>query len=117
LALPASASAQAAARTPGQAAAMRNSGGRPIHNESNRVAKWKPVAVPYRRTGLTARQQQMQALRADASLAEQDRHVKARAIMQDSDSKIEAVMNDTQKQQFEQMLAERRAHRNRQPQA
>jgi hypothetical protein len=66
LALPASASAQAAARTPGQAAAMRNSGGRPIHNESNRVAKWKPVAVPYRRTGLTARQQQMIAKLADA---------------------------------------------------
>jgi hypothetical protein len=40
------------------------------------------------------------------------------AIMQDSNSKIEAVLNDTQKQQFEQMLAARRAHQhNRQPQS
>jgi len=65
----------------------------------------------------TDRQQQMQSLRADTSLTQQDRRTKARAIMQDSKSKIEAVMNDTQKQQFEQMLAERRSHHNRQPQA
>ncbi|HEV2484159.1 MAG TPA: hypothetical protein VGT08_01395 [Terracidiphilus sp.] len=66
---------------------------------------------------LADRQQQMQSLRADTSLNQQDRRAKARAIMQDSKSKIEAVMNDTQKQQFEQMLADRRSHHNRQPQA
>ena len=60
---------------------------------------------------LTARHQQMQTLRADTSPSEQDRHSKARAIMQDSNSKIEALLNDQQKQQFEQMLAQRRAHR------
>jgi protein CpxP len=66
---------------------------------------------------LTARQQQMQTLRADASLTEQDRHTKRHAIMQDTNSKIEAVLTDTQKQQFEQMLAQRRARHNRQPQS
>ncbi len=70
---------------------------------SDQVAQITPI--------LTARQQQMQTLRADASLSEQDRHTKARAIRQDTNSKIEAVLNDQQKQQFEQMLAQRRAHR------
>ena len=73
---------------------------------SDQVAQITPI--------LTARQQQMQTLRADASLSVQDRHTKAHAIMQDTNSKIEAVLNDTQKQQFEQFLAQRRAHRNHQ---
>lgn len=60
---------------------------------------------------LADRQQQMQALRADASLSQQDRRSKAMQIQQDSKSKIESVLNDSQKQQFEQMLAERREHR------
>ena len=37
-----------------------------MHNEAERVARWKPVAMPYVRTGLTARQQQMIAKLADA---------------------------------------------------
>jgi periplasmic protein CpxP/Spy len=76
---------------------------------SDQVAQITPI--------LTARQQQMQTLRADASLSVQDRHTKAHAIMQDTNSKIEAVLNDQQKQQFEQMLAQRRAHHNHQPQS
>ncbi len=59
---------------------------------------------------LADRDQQIQSLRADQSLAQQDRREKMRAIQQDSKSKIEAVLNDTQKQQFEQMMANRRAH-------
>ena len=66
---------------------------------------------------LAARQQKMQALRADTSISDQDRHTKAHAIMQDTNSKIESVLNDTQKQQFEQMLAQRRSHHNHQPQS
>jgi hypothetical protein len=69
---------------------------------------------------LTDRQQEMQALRADSSLSKQDRHSKAQAIAQNSNSKIEAVLNDTQKQQFEQMIADRNSHRRNhqdQPQA
>ena len=79
------------------------------NNLNDQVAQIKPI--------LEARQQQMQGLRSDTSLAPQDRRAKAQEIMQDSKTKIEAVLNDTQKQQFEQMLQERRAHHNSQPQA
>ena len=37
-----------------------------MHNEAERVARWKPVAMPYARAGLTLRQQQMIAKLADA---------------------------------------------------
>jgi Spy/CpxP family protein refolding chaperone len=59
---------------------------------------------------LADRDQRIQSLRADSSLAPKDRHEKMRSIQQDSKSKIEAVLNDNQKQQFEQMIANRRAH-------
>lgn len=59
---------------------------------------------------LADRDQQIQSLRGDASLAPQDRREKMRALQQDSKAKIEAVLNDSQKQQFEQMMANRRAH-------
>ncbi|HTJ29155.1 MAG TPA: hypothetical protein VL346_01555 [Acidobacteriaceae bacterium] len=77
----------------------------------DQIAQIKPI--------LADRQQQVQALRADTSLTQQDRRSKMRAIQQDSKTKIEAVLNDTQKQQYEQMLADRRAHRRNQqvPQA
>lgn len=68
----------------------------------DQVAQIKPI--------LADRDQQIQSLRGDNSLAPQDRREKMRGIMQDSKSKIEAVLNDSQKQQFEQMLASRRAH-------
>jgi Spy/CpxP family protein refolding chaperone len=83
--------------------------GRKLGLSSDQVAQLQPI--------LADRRQQMQGLRADTSLTQQDHHAKARAIMQDSKSKMEALMNDTQKQQFEQMLAERRSHRRHQPQA
>lgn len=60
---------------------------------------------------LADRDQQMQALRADSSITPSDRRAKAKGIMDDSNSKIEAVLNDQQKQQYEQMLAARRSHR------
>ena len=83
--------------------------GKRLGLSSDQVAQITPI--------LAARQQQMQSLRADASITLQDRHAKVHALQQDTNSKLEAVMNDTQKQQFEQMLAERRSHHNRQPQA
>ena len=83
--------------------------GKRLSLTSDQVAQIQPI--------LADRQQQMKSLHADSSLTEQDRHAKAKAIMQDSKSKLEAVMNDTQKQQFEQMLSERRNHRKGQPQA
>jgi protein CpxP len=83
--------------------------GQRLSLSSDQVAQITPI--------LTARQQQMQTLRADASLSEQDRHTKAHAIMQDTNSKIEALLTDPQKQQFEQILAQRRARHNHQPQS
>ena len=59
---------------------------------------------------LADRMQQMESARADTSLAPQDRRAKMKGINQDSDARIEAVLNDTQKQQYEQMKQERRAH-------
>ena len=73
-----------------------------LNLSNDQVTKIKPV--------LEDRVQQMQALRADTSISQQDRRNKAHQIAQDSNSKIEAVLNDTQKQQFEQMLQERRDH-------
>jgi len=84
--------------------------GKRLGLSDDQVAQIKPIFAD--------RFQQMQNLRADSSLAAKDRRAKARAIIEDSQSKIESVLNDTQKQQFEQMLAERRAHRHgRQAQA
>lgn len=76
--------------------------GKKLGLSNDQVAQIKPV--------LADRAQQMQALRADSSLSQQDRRAKAQQIMADSKTKIEAVLNDTQKQQFEQMMQERRAH-------
>jgi len=71
---------------------------------SDQVAQIQPI--------LADRFQKMQTLRADNSLSQDDRRTKAQAIMQDSNGKIEALLTDTQKQQFEQMLAQRRSHQN-----
>jgi periplasmic protein CpxP/Spy len=83
--------------------------GKKLGLSSDQVVQLKPI--------LEDRQQQMQSLRNDALLNQQDRHAKARDIMQDSKTRIEALLNDTQKQQFEQMLQERRARHNSPPQA
>jgi periplasmic protein CpxP/Spy len=52
---------------------------------------------------LADRQQKMQALFQDQSLSREDRHSKMQAIQQDTKGKIEAVLNDQQKQKFESM--------------
>ncbi len=83
--------------------------GKKLGLSSDQVAQIKPI--------LEDQRQQMQGLRADTSLSTQDRRAKAHSIQEDSKNKIEAVLNDTQKQQFEQMMQERRAHHNGQPQA
>jgi Spy/CpxP family protein refolding chaperone len=76
--------------------------GQKLGLSSDQVAQIQPI--------LADRFQKVQNLRTDTSLSQQDRHTKVQAIMQDSNSKIEALLNDTQKQQFEQMLAQRREH-------
>jgi periplasmic protein CpxP/Spy len=77
--------------------------GKQLNLSQDQVSQIEPI--------LADRDQQMQALRGDSSLAPADRRAKAKGIMDDSNSKIEAVLNDQQKQQYEQMLASRRAHR------
>ncbi|MFZ0742831.1 MAG: hypothetical protein WAM85_00400 [Terracidiphilus sp.] len=52
---------------------------------------------------LVDRQQKMQAVFQDDSLSREDRRAKMRSIQEDTHSKIEAVLNDQQKQKFEAM--------------
>ena len=52
---------------------------------------------------LMDRQQKMQALFQDQSMSQEDRRAKARSIVEDSNSKIESVLNDQQKQKFAAM--------------
>jgi periplasmic protein CpxP/Spy len=52
---------------------------------------------------LTDRQQQMQAIRNDNTLAPKDRRAKMRALREDSEAKIKNVLTDDQKQTYDQM--------------
>lgn len=83
--------------------------GKQLGLSSDQVAQITPI--------LADRQEQIQNLRADTSLSPKVRRAKTKAIQQDSKSKVEALLNDTQKQQYEQMLVERRNHRNRHQQS
>ncbi len=60
---------------------------------------------------LEDRQKQMQALRADSSLAPADRRPKMMAIMQSSDDKIKALLTDEQKTKFDTMMSQMRGRR------
>jgi hypothetical protein len=51
---------------------------------------------------LVSQQQQMAALRGDDSLLPADKKAKMQTIRGDSNTKIEAILNDDQKKQFEQ---------------
>ncbi|HVT99317.1 MAG TPA: hypothetical protein VHE33_17575 [Acidobacteriaceae bacterium] len=60
---------------------------------------------------LLDRQQKMQALWQDQSLSRQDRRTKAIAIRQDTKARLEAALNDQQKQQFEELQAKMQGRR------
>ena len=66
---------------------------------SDQQAQIKPI--------LANQQQQMQALRQDSSLSREDKMAKMKSIHEDSSSKIQAVLNDSQKQKFAQDQARR----------
>jgi hypothetical protein len=51
---------------------------------------------------LVSQQHQIQGLRKDTALSREDRMEKMQSIRSDSNSKIEAILNDDQKKQFEQ---------------
>jgi hypothetical protein len=44
----------------------QNAGGRPFHNEAERLAKWKAVEMPFHSSGLSARERQMVEKLVDA---------------------------------------------------
>ena len=59
---------------------------------------------------LADRQKQIQALRADSSLTPDDRRAKGKQVMQATNGQIEGILNDQQKQQWQQMKDERGEH-------
>ena len=59
---------------------------------------------------LANQQQQMQALRLDSSLSQEDRMAKVKSIRLDSSTKIQALLNDGQKQKFAQDQQRRQEH-------
>jgi protein CpxP len=54
---------------------------------------------------LVDRQQQMMTLRQDQSMSQEDKMDKMKSLREDSNTKIAAILNDTQKQQFAEMQA------------
>jgi protein CpxP len=65
---------------------------------------------------LTDRQQQMAAIRSDTSLSLEDRHAKVQALREDSQNKIEGVLNADQKQAYEQIRQHQNQHQKNAPQ-
>jgi hypothetical protein len=80
--------------------------GKQLGLSSDQVAQITPIFAD--------RQQQFQNLRADNSLRPRVRRAKAKEILKNSTAKVEAILNETQKQQFERMMADRKAHRHQQ---
>jgi len=63
---------------------------------------------------LANQQQQMMSLRQDSSMSRDDKMAKMKSIREDSTTKIQAVLNDTQKKQFaedQQKMQERMQQR------
>lgn len=73
-----------------------------LNLSSDQQAQIKPI--------LQNVQQQGMQIHQDQSLSQQDRWSKMQALHQDTNSKIEAVLNDSQKQKFEEMQAKRQGH-------
>lgn len=63
---------------------------------------------------LRERDKQMRAIHENTSLTPQQQHQQMRTLMLDTRQKMEAVMTDSQKQQFEQMQQNMRGRRMRQ---
>jgi protein CpxP len=72
----------------------------------DQVSKIEPI--------LADRDQQVQSARSDSTLAPRDMKKRVHGIRRDSDSKIEAILNDSQKQQYEQIKQSRKANRQQQ---
>jgi vacuolar-type H+-ATPase subunit E/Vma4 len=53
----------------------------------------------------------MATVKADTTLPPKDKHAKVRSINQDSDAKVESILNEAQRQQYEQMKQSRKANK------
>ena len=87
------------------------------HHQAKKMAKalaLTPDQVSKIEPILADRDQQVQSLRSDTTLAPNDRKAKMHGIRQESDTQIEAILNDTQKQQYEQIKQSRKANRHQQ---
>lgn len=60
---------------------------------------------------LQNRMQQAEQLRADSTVSPRDRRSRMRAINQDADSRLQAVLTDSQRQQYQQMLQQAKQRR------
>jgi Spy/CpxP family protein refolding chaperone len=66
---------------------------------------------------LTERNQQMQAIRNDSSLSQQDRHAKMLSVREDSQNKIKALLTPDQQKAYDQMQQQaRERHQNKRAQ-
>ena len=62
---------------------------------------------------LAQRAEQAKAIRNDTTLAVTDRRSKLRGLRQESEAQIKNVLTDTQKQQYDAMVQQRRSHMKR----
>lgn len=56
---------------------------------------------------LTGQQEQMRSIVSDSSLSQADRREKIKALRQESDTRINSILNDEQKQKYAQLKQER----------
>jgi hypothetical protein len=66
---------------------------------------------------LADRNVRVEQLRTETAMPQKERRARMQAIQRDSKAKIEALLTDAQKQQFEQIMAERRNRNGRSPKA
>jgi hypothetical protein len=59
---------------------------------------------------LTDQQQQMQSLRQDTSMSREDRMAKMRSIHEQTNAKVNGILNDDQKQKYAEMQQKMREH-------
>jgi periplasmic protein CpxP/Spy len=67
---------------------------------SDQQTKIRPILVN--------QDQQMRSLHADTTMTPEEKKAKFKSIRQDTDSKMDTILNDEQKQQYEQFKAEKR---------
>lgn len=85
-----------------------NRGGRPVDPQRQLHSLTKKLALTADQQNqilpiLTDRHQQTDAILNDASLSVRDKHSKIKALREESETNIRAVLNDSQKQKYDQM--------------